>query len=114
MREETKKLLEKRLEFVNGMIINIEDKSYCWSGVYFTGLVGLGFGILSAHDNRTLAGGIVAVSGLLFKTINDFKLLKFQNEREVLEYGLSHPENVIEHDFDKKDEDKKGGKHFKK
>lgn len=113
MKDETKKLLEKRLKFVNGKIISIEDRNVCLRGVYFTGLVGMGLGIISSQDNRTIAGCVIAMGGLLFKTINDFRLVGFKTEQEVLEYGLSHPENVIEHDFNE-DDDKKDGKHFKK
>lgn len=114
MQEKTKKILEKRLEIVNDNIVKKQYKVSNWKAFYFTGLVGLSYGVLSMHSERVIAGGIIAVSGLLFKTINNFSLGNFKSEKEWLEYGLSHPDKVIEHHFYDDDSSQKGGKHFKK
>ena len=114
MQEKTKKILEKRLEIVNDNIVKKQYKVSNWKAFYFTGLVGLSYGVLSMHSERVIAGGIIAVSGLLFKMINDFSLGNFKSEKEWLEYGLSHPDKVIEHHFYDDDSSQKGGKHFKK
>lgn len=114
MREDTRKKLEERLDLINGEIAIKEDKVYKWRAVWVTGLIGMGVGCLSLHDGRIIAGAIISTGGLLFKAINNMYLSNFKVEKGVLEYGLAHPENVIEYDFDKRDNNYKGGKHFKK
>lgn len=114
MQEETKKLLEKRLKVVNDNIVKKQYKVSNWKAFYFTGLAGQLFGVLSMHSERVIAGGIIAVSGILFKTMNTLALENFESEKELLEYGLSHPDKVIEHYFYDDDSSQKGGKHFKK
>ena len=114
MRKETKKILEKRLDCISGEIAYKEDKIYKWRGVCFTGLLGMGFGVLSIHNGRVIAGGIIAASGLLFKMINNFSLVKLQTEKNVLKYSLEHTESVIEYDLGDDEENNKSGKHFRK
>ena len=114
MREDTRRKLEERLDLINGEIAIREDKVYKWQAVCVTGLIGIGVGCLSVHDGRIIAGVIISTGGLLFRVINNIYLSNFKMEKGVLEYGLAHPENVIEHDFDKWENNHKGGKHFKK
>lgn len=115
VQEETRRILEKRLEIVNDSITEKQYKVSNWTAFYFTGLVGLGYGILSMHNERVIAGGIIATSGLLFKAINDFSLTNFKKEKELIEYNLNYPDNVKEyHFYDEENRNQKRGKHFKK
>ena len=111
MRDETKKMLEKRLNVLNNKMNDKKNIICNWKAVYITGMIGIGAGVLSLHQGRVVAGAIIAIGGGLFKIINDVSLANLKVEKEVLEYGLSHPESIYEYNFD--EEDKKG-KHLKK
>lgn len=114
MKEETRQILKKKLNAVNEKISDREDKVRNWNAVNLVGLVGGTIGVMSLDDGKIIAGMIVGIGGLVFKTINAIVLNDYEIEKEVLEYGLNHPDNVIEYDlFDEKD-DNKGGKRFKK
>lgn len=114
MQEDTKRKLEKRLDFVNEKIYKKENMVSNWKAAYFTGIVGMGLGVLSLHQGRIAAGAIISVGSAIFKAMNDFSLVSFEMEKDDLEYGLKHPDSVMEFDLDDEEENDKGGKHFRK
>lgn len=107
MREQTRKNLEKRVKFLNDKIVKKEEQVENWNVFYLTGLVGLGYGMLSLDKSKIMAGCIVSMGGLVFKAINAFRLADYEEERDALDYGLKHPDSVMEFDIYEDDEDEK-------
>ena len=105
MREDTKQLIKKQINILNEKIDDKEDKVRNWNAVNLVGLVGGTIGVMSLDDGKIIAGMIVGVGGLVFKTINAIALNNFEMEKYDLEYDLEHPDE---------DENDKGGKHFRK
>ncbi|MBO8461119.1 MAG: hypothetical protein IAA85_00075 [Firmicutes bacterium] len=113
MREDTKQLIKKQINILNEKIDDKEDKVRNWNAVYLTGLVGGTIGVIGLDKGKIIAGMIVGISGVIFRTINAIALNNFETEKDILEYDLEHPDNVMEYDLDE-DENDKGGKHFRK
>ena len=113
MREDTKQLIKEQINILNEKIDDKEDKVRNWNAVYLTGLVGGTIGVIGLDKGKIIAGMIVGISGVVFKAINAIALNNFETEKDILEYGLEHPDNVMEYDLDE-DENDKGGKHFRK
>ena len=114
MRENTKQLIKKQINILNEKIDDKEDKVRNWNAVYLTGLVGGTIGVIGLDKGKIIAGMIVGISGVIFKTINAIALNNFETEKDILEYGLEHPESVIEYDLGDDEENNKSGKHFRK
>ena len=107
MREQTKKKLEERVKLLDDKIIKKEMQVSNWNAFHLTGLVGFSYGMFSLDKSRIIAGCIVSVGGLVFKTINAFRLADYEEERDALEYGLKHPDSIMEIDIYEDDEDEK-------
>lgn len=116
MTEDTRKLLKQRLEFANRQIVNTQYKIDGGRCIYFVGMAGVINGMLLSSPSHIISGMVVGVGGIIYKFIYDISQANYNFEKESIEYGLKHPESVIEfkNTDDEKDDNKKGGKHFKK
>ena len=110
MSESTRKMIEERLQFVDGKISNKEDNIR--GGLYMlsVGMAGMVFGVVIKSDSSVLSGFLVSSGSLLFEIINRQALMSYEEEQDLLRFALENPEKVIEKDCDKMS---KGDKHFK-
>ena len=110
MREETKRVLENRLNIVNERIFKNEE--HIMGGLYAFGVgaLGMAYGVLSKSDSSFVSGMIVSSGSLLFRCFYQRQNYYLRDTQYYLRYALKHPEIVKEYSSDEEYQ----GKHFKK
>lgn len=121
--EDTMEKIRKSIVVLNDDIDYRKTKVNKWLAVSIVGTVGTILGLLSMHGGRLVAGGSIAIFSSFLTLINCNKLMKLNNEKNMLCNVLESPElyNEVEENFDEdlraddfNNKNNKGGKHFKK